>query len=163
MNGAAAVADTIVPKSNHKRSAEPNAMISPSLPELIARAWAHPFLGAHIVEGAGEHAQQAIARFGDCTIASAYEPIFDVGTHTHTHSFPQVLSASPESAERFGDELGVQAITLIEGDAPRDPFAQFADNRDLVTLDRLSRALHTFNFFGPQRHGLLFRACMSAC
>ncbi|WP_277186213.1 EAL domain-containing protein [Caballeronia sp. BR00000012568055] len=127
-------------------------MISPSLPELVARARQHPFLGAHIVEGSGEHAQQAIARHGAMTIASAYEPIFDVGTH----SFPQVLTASPESAERFGDELGVQAITLIEGDAPPDPFAQTDDDRELVTLDRLARALHAFNFFGPQRHGLLF-------
>jgi EAL domain-containing protein (putative c-di-GMP-specific phosphodiesterase class I) len=127
-------------------------MISPSLPELIARAKQHPFLGAHIALGEGAHANQAIAHYGDITIASAYEPIFDVGTH----SFPQVLSASPESAEQFGDELGVQAITLIEGDAPSDPFAQMQDDRDLVALDRLSRALHAFNFFGPQKPGLLF-------
>jgi EAL domain-containing protein (putative c-di-GMP-specific phosphodiesterase class I) len=127
-------------------------MISPSLPELVARAGQHPFLGAHIAEGVGGHAHQAIARYGELTIASAYEPIFDVGTH----SFPQVLTASHESAERFGDELGVQAITLIEGDALRDPFALMEDDRQLVALDRLSRALHAFNFFGPQRHGLLF-------
>lgn len=92
-------------------------MLSPSLPELVARAREHPFWGAH--------EREAIARYGETTITSAYEPIFDVGTH----SFPQVLSASPESAERFGDELGAQAITLIEGNAPNDPFAQMQDNR----------------------------------
>ncbi|WP_250450499.1 EAL domain-containing protein [Caballeronia sp. ATUFL_M2_KS44] len=127
-------------------------MIAPSLPELVARAAEHPFLGAHIVLGEGERAQQAIAHYRDLTVASAYEPIFDVGTH----SFPQTLSASPESAERFGDELGLQALTLIEGDIPRDPFAHLDDDRELVALDRLSRALHAFNFFGRQRAGLLF-------
>lgn len=128
-------------------------MISPSLPELVARAKQHPFLGAHIVLGDGEHGDQAIARYGELTIASAYEPIFDVGTH----SFPQELSASPESAEHFGDELGLQALTIIEGDVPRDPFGQMQDDRELVALDCLSRALHAFNFFGPQqRPGLLF-------
>src|SRR5690349_9150727 len=99
-------------------------MIAPSLPELVARAARHPFLGAHIVLGESEHAGQAIAHYGDLCISSAYEPIFDVGTH----SFPQTLSASPESAERFGDELGVQAMTLIQGDAPRDPFGQLEDD-----------------------------------
>ncbi|MDR5736519.1 MULTISPECIES: EAL domain-containing protein [unclassified Caballeronia] len=127
-------------------------MIAPSLPELVARAAEHPFLGAHIVLGEGEHARQAIAHYGEVTVASAYEPIFDVGTH----SFPQTLSASPESAERFGDELGMQALTLIEGDVPHDPFARLDDDRALVALDRLSRALHAFNFFGRQRTGLLF-------
>jgi EAL domain-containing protein (putative c-di-GMP-specific phosphodiesterase class I) len=125
------------------------SMISPSLPELVARAKAHPFLGAHIALGDGGH---AIARYRDITLSSAYEPIFDVGTH----SFPQVLSASPESAEQFGDELGVQAMTLIDGDVPHDPFSHMDDDRGLVALDRLSRALHAFNFFGPQRTGLLF-------
>ncbi|AQG97852.1 MULTISPECIES: EAL domain-containing protein [Caballeronia] len=127
-------------------------MISPSLPELVARAAKHPFLGAHVVLGENEHAGQAVAHYRDLCISSAYEPIFDVGTH----SFPQTLSASPESAERFGDELGVQALTLIQGDAPRDPFGQLEDDRELVVLDRLSRALHAFNFFGPHLPGLLF-------
>jgi len=127
-------------------------MIPPSLSQLVARAAEHPFLGAYIALGEGGHAQQAIARYGEITVASAYEPIFDVGTH----SFPQTLSASPESAERFGDELGLQALTLIEGDVPHDPFASLDDDRDLVVLDRLSRALHAFNFFGPHRTGLLF-------
>jgi EAL domain-containing protein (putative c-di-GMP-specific phosphodiesterase class I) len=127
-------------------------MISPSLPELVARAAEHPFLGAHIVLAGDGQARQAIARYGELTVASAYEPIFDVGTH----SFPQTLSASAESAQRFGDELGLQALTLIQGDMPRDPFAHLEDDNELVTLDRLSRALHAFNFFGPQRPGLLF-------
>ncbi|GAB5100888.1 EAL domain-containing protein [Caballeronia sp. LP006] len=127
-------------------------MITPSVTELVNRAKAHPFLGAHIVLGEGEHAGQAVANYGELRIASAYEPIFDVGTH----SFPQVLSASPESAERFGDELGVQAQTLIEGDTPHDPFGQLDNDRELVALDRLSRALHAFNFFGAQKPGLLF-------
>src|SRR4051812_29317403 len=107
-------------RSTHKRPArhapQKTIMIPPSLSQLVARAAEHPFLGAYIALGEGGHAQQAIARYGEITVASAYEPIFDVGTH----SFPQTLSASPESAERFGDELGLQALTLIEGDVPHD-------------------------------------------
>jgi EAL domain-containing protein (putative c-di-GMP-specific phosphodiesterase class I) len=154
VHGAAACADTISLITPNTRAARirPTSMLSPSLPELVAHAREHPFLGAHIALGEGAHEREAIARYQDMTIASAYEPIFDVGTH----SFPQVLSASPESAERFGDELGVQAITLIEGEAPSDPFAQLQDDRALVALDRLSRALHAINFFGPQKTGLLF-------
>jgi EAL domain-containing protein (putative c-di-GMP-specific phosphodiesterase class I) len=152
VNGAAARAATIDTSVICAVRPEPIAMLSPSISELVARAREHPFLGAHIVLGEGAHEQQAIARYQEMTIASAYEPIFDVGTH----SFPQVLSASPESAERFGDELGVQALTLIEGIEPHDPFSQTQDDRELVVLDRLSRALHAFNFFGPQRTGLLF-------
>jgi EAL domain-containing protein (putative c-di-GMP-specific phosphodiesterase class I) len=127
-------------------------MIAPSLPELVAKAAEHPFLGAHIALGDGEHAGTAVARYKDVAISSAYEPIFDVGTH----SFPQTLSASPESAERFGDELGVQALTLLGNGNAFDAFAQFESDRELVEFDRLSRALHAFNFFGHQRPGLLF-------
>jgi EAL domain-containing protein (putative c-di-GMP-specific phosphodiesterase class I) len=127
-------------------------MIAPTVPELVSKAATHPFLGAHIALGDCEHGGVAVAHYHDGTLASAYEPIFDVGTH----SFPQTLSASPESAERFGDELGMQALTLVGGGESYDPFAQIEDDRELVELDRLSRALHAFNFFGTQRPGLLF-------
>jgi len=127
-------------------------MIAPTVPELVSKAAEHPFLGAHIVMGDGEHAGMALAQYRDVALASAYEPIFDVGTH----SFPQTLTASPESAERFGDELGVEALTLLADGEPNALFAQVEDDRELVDLDRLSRALHAFNFFGTQRPGLLF-------
>jgi EAL domain-containing protein (putative c-di-GMP-specific phosphodiesterase class I) len=127
-------------------------MIAPTVSELVSKAAAHPFLGAHIVLGESEHRAAAIARYEGVGLASAYEPIFDVGTH----SFPQTLSASPESAERFGDELGVQALTLLADGSSFDLFAQIESDRELVELDRLSRALHAFNFFGTQRPGLLF-------
>jgi EAL domain-containing protein (putative c-di-GMP-specific phosphodiesterase class I) len=127
-------------------------MLAPTVPELVSNAAAHPFLGAHIALDDREQRSLAVANYHGVTLASAYEPIFDVGTH----SFPQTLSASPESAERFGDELGMQALTLVSDSASCDPFAQIGDDRELVELDRLSRALHAFNFFGAQRPGLLF-------
>ena len=39
---------------------------------------------------------------------------------------------------------------------PFDPFERIEDDPQLVALDRMSRALHAINFFGAQRHGLLF-------
>jgi EAL domain-containing protein (putative c-di-GMP-specific phosphodiesterase class I) len=127
-------------------------MIAPTLDQLVAMAADHPFLGAHLAPGMAEHAGSAIAHYGEVSLASCYEPIFDVGTH----SFPQTLTVSPGSAERFGDELGFQAVTQLADGASYDPFAQLDDDRELVELDRLSRALHAFNFFGAQRPGLLF-------
>ena len=127
-------------------------MIAPTVSELVSKAAAHPFLGAHIVLGESEHRAAAIARYEGVGLASAYEPIFDVGTH----SFPQTLSASPESAERFGDELGVQALTLRRRWLVVRSVRSNRNDRELVELDRLSRALHAFNFFGTQRPGLLF-------
>jgi EAL domain-containing protein (putative c-di-GMP-specific phosphodiesterase class I) len=127
-------------------------MITPSVQELVSRAVEHPFPGAHIVLGEGTHAGAAVARYGEFCLASAYEPIFDVTTRGQ----PQSLTASVESAERFGDELGFQAVTLLGDGAMFDPFSQLDDDRQLVELDRLSRGLHAFNFFGAQRPGLLF-------
>jgi EAL domain-containing protein (putative c-di-GMP-specific phosphodiesterase class I) len=127
-------------------------MITPSVQELVSRTAEHPFPGAHIVIGEGAHAGAAIAHYGELCLASAYEPIFDVTTRGQ----PQSLTASVESAERFGDELGFQALTVLGDGASFDPFAQLDDDRQLVELDRLSRALHAFNFFGAQRPGLLF-------
>ena len=54
---------------------------------------------------------------------------------------------------------GFQAVTRRLDGEPFDPFASFDqidDDPQLVTLDRMSRALHAINFFGAQRHGLLF-------
>jgi EAL domain-containing protein (putative c-di-GMP-specific phosphodiesterase class I) len=126
-------------------------MIAPSVAELVAKASEHPFLGAHIFLAKGDHGEVARARYNDIALASAYEPIFDVGTH----SFPQTLTASAESAERFGDELGFQALTSLPDHVPFGTFEQF-DDRALVEVDRLARLLHAFNFFGAQRPGLLF-------
>ncbi|MDE1183425.1 diguanylate phosphodiesterase [Paraburkholderia sp.] len=128
-------------------------MIPLSIPDLVTRAASHPFLREHLalsVDGA-----QAIAHLADIELGSAYEPIFDISVH----ALAQSLSADPENVERFGDELGIQALTLrIDGASPDafDPFDRIDDDQELVALDRMSRAMHAINFFGAQRHGLLF-------
>ncbi|MBB5410673.1 MULTISPECIES: EAL domain-containing protein [unclassified Paraburkholderia] len=130
-------------------------MISPTIPDLIARAAHHPFLGEHLAMGQGGHAGIALAHFDGIELTSAYEPIFDISVH----GLAQSLSCGAEGVDRFGDELGFQAVTH-RLDAPPfevfDPFDNIADDQQLVALDRMSRALHAINFFGPQRHGLLF-------
>ncbi|WP_233847469.1 EAL domain-containing protein [Paraburkholderia sp. HD33-4] len=130
-------------------------MISPTIPDLIARAAHHPFLGEHLALGQGAHAGIALAHFDGIELTSAYEPIFDISVH----ALAQSLSCGAEGVDRFGDELGFQAVTHRLGAPPFDvfdPFDNIADDQQLVALDRMSRALHAINFFGPQRHGLLF-------
>ncbi|MEZ0602727.1 diguanylate phosphodiesterase [Paraburkholderia sp. IW21] len=130
-------------------------MIPPTIPNLIARAADHPFLGEHLVMGTGVHSDIALAQFDGVELASAYEPIFDISVH----SLAQSLTSGPEGVDRFGDELGFQAVTQRLDGAPFDvfdPFDRVADDQELVALDRMSRALHAINFFGAQRHGLLF-------
>src|SRR5579859_417427 len=130
-------------------------MIPPTIPNLIARAAEHPFLGEHLVMGTGVHSEIALARFDGVELASAYEPIFDISVH----ALAQSLSSGAEGVDRFGDELGFQAVTQrLDGAAfdAFDPFDRIADDQQLVALDRMSRALHAINFFGAQRHGLLF-------
>jgi EAL domain-containing protein (putative c-di-GMP-specific phosphodiesterase class I) len=130
-------------------------MIPQTVPQLVARAAEHPFLGEYLALGEGIHHDSAIARFDGLELASAYEPIFDISVH----ALAQSLSSAPESVDRFGDELGFQAVTRRLDGEPFDPFASFDqidDDPQLVTLDRMSRALHAINFFGAQRHGLLF-------
>ncbi|MFP4889702.1 diguanylate phosphodiesterase [Paraburkholderia sp. EG304] len=130
-------------------------MISPTIPDLIARAAHHPFLGEHLAMGQGTHAGIALAHFDGIELTSAYEPIFDISVH----GLAQSLSCGAEGVDRFGDELGFQAVTHRLGAPPFDvfdPFDNIADDQQLVALDRMSRALHAINFFGPQRHGLLF-------
>ena len=130
-------------------------MIPPTIPNLIARAADHPFLGEYLAMGHGEHSDIALARFDGHELASSYEPIFDISVH----SLAQSLTSGAEGVDRFGDELGFQAVTQ-RLDAPPfdvfDPFDRIADDQQLVALDRMSRALHAINFFGAQRHGLLF-------
>ncbi|WP_345814216.1 diguanylate phosphodiesterase [Paraburkholderia sp. PREW-6R] len=130
-------------------------MIPPTVPDLIARAAAHPFLGKYLEKGTGEHGEVALAHFAGLELASAYEPIFDISVH----ALAQSLSSGAEGVDRFGDELGFQAVTHRVDGAPfeaLDPFERIADDQELVALDRMSRALHAINFFGAQRHGLLF-------
>lgn len=130
-------------------------MIPPTIPNLIARAADHPFLGEHLVMGSGVHSDVALAQFDGFELASAYEPIFDISVH----ALAQSLSSGAEGVDRFGDELGFQAVTQRLDGAPFDvfdPFDRVADDQELVALDRMSRALHAINFFGAQRHGLLF-------
>ncbi|EEA01953.1 putative diguanylate phosphodiesterase [Burkholderia sp. H160] len=130
-------------------------MISPTIPNLIARAAHHPFLGEHLAMGQGAHAGIALAHFDGIELTSAYEPIFDISVH----SLAQSLSCGAEGVDRFGDELGFQAVTHRLDTPPFDvfdPFDKIADDQQLVALDRMSRALHAINFFGAQRHGLLF-------
>ncbi|HEX7912751.1 MAG TPA: EAL domain-containing protein [Paraburkholderia sp.] len=130
-------------------------MILPTIPNLIARAADHPFLGQHLMMGQGMHHDVALAQFGGLELTSAYEPIFDISVH----ALAQSLSCGAEGVDRFGDELGFQAVTQRLDAAPFevfDPFDRIADDQELVALDRMSRALHAINFFGAQRHGLLF-------
>ena len=105
--------------------------------------------------GTGVHSEIALAQFDGLELASAYEPIFDISVH----ALAQSLSSGAEGVDRFGDELGFQAVTQRLDGAPFDafdPFDRVADDQELVALDRMSRALHAINFFGAQRHGLLF-------
>ncbi|WP_341315828.1 diguanylate phosphodiesterase [Paraburkholderia sp. IMGN_8] len=130
-------------------------MIPPTIPDLIARAANHPFLGEHLAMGTGVLGETALAEFDGIQLGSAYEPIFDISVH----SLAQSLSSGPEGVDRFGDELGFQAVTQRLDGQPFDifdPFERIADDQELVALDRMSRALHAINFFGTQRHGLLF-------
>jgi EAL domain-containing protein (putative c-di-GMP-specific phosphodiesterase class I) len=130
-------------------------MISPTIPDLIARATHRPFLGEHLAMGQGAHAGIALAHFDGIELTSAYEPIFDISVH----ALAQSLSCGAEGVDRFGDELGFQAVTHRLDTPPFDvfdPFDNIADDQQLVALDRMSRALHAINFFGAQRHGLLF-------
>jgi EAL domain-containing protein (putative c-di-GMP-specific phosphodiesterase class I) len=130
-------------------------MIPPTIPDLIRRTADHSFLGEHLAMGQGEHGDIALARYGDLELASAYEPIFDISVH----ALAQSLSSGAEGVDRFGDELGFQAVTRRLDAAPFevfDPFDRIGDDQQLVALDRMSRALHAINFFGAQRHGLLF-------
>jgi EAL domain-containing protein (putative c-di-GMP-specific phosphodiesterase class I) len=126
-----------------------------TVPELVARAADHPFLGEHLAMGTGAHHGQAVARRRGMELLSAYEPIYDISVHSGVQS----LVADLASASRFGDELGFQAVTLREQDGqatPCDPFVDSLDDPELVALDRMVRALHTINFLGSQQHGLLF-------
>ena len=93
------------------RTALPITMIPPTIPELVARAADHPFLGEHLAMGTGARRALAIARHGSLELCSAYEPIYDVSVH----GLEQSLSSEPASAARFGDELGFQALTLCAG------------------------------------------------
>ena len=127
-------------------------MIPQTVPQLVARAAEHPFLGEHLALGEGIYHDSAIAHFDGIELASAYEPIFDISVH----ALAQSLSSAPESVDRFGDELGFQAVTIRLDGEPFDPFDRVEDDPELVALDRLSRAVHAINFFGAQRHGQLF-------
>ncbi len=126
-------------------------MILPTVPALIEHAAAYPFLHEHLSLDARTPSGFAHAQLRDIRIESGYQAIFDVSTDGM-----QTLCSSPESADRFGDELGFQALTLQPGGAQFDLFECLDDDQELVALDRLARTLHAINFFGIQRHGLLF-------
>jgi EAL domain-containing protein (putative c-di-GMP-specific phosphodiesterase class I) len=130
-------------------------MIPLNIAELVDRASTHPFLREHLRMGTGPHRDSAVAHYADFEIGSAYEPIFDISVH----ALAQSLSSAPQSADRFGDELGFQAVTQqLDGTQVDtfDPFEHVSDDQELVALDRMSRGMHAINFFGAQRHGLLF-------
>jgi len=96
----------------------------------------------------------ALAQFYGADFTSDYQPIFDIGVS----GLIQSLVASPDSADRFGDEVGFEAsLRLVDKEgSPRNLFAAVDDDGQLVALDRLARALHAINFFGSGRSGLLF-------
>lgn len=116
--------------------------------QLVERAASHPFLGDRIRLSGGK---TALGNFNGADFTSSYLPIFDVGMVGLTQS----LIASPDSADRFGDEVGFEAVARLTS-ACGDIFARVEDDTQLVTLDRLSRALHAINFFGAAHSGLLF-------
>lgn len=126
-------------------------MIPPTIPVLIAHAAESPFLREHLAIDPKPGKDHAYAHFGNVRIESGYQPIFDVSM-----SGIQTLWSAPESADRFGDELGFQALTLQPDGSPFNPFECLEDAQQLVELDRLARTLHAINFFGAQQHGLLF-------
>lgn len=126
-------------------------MIPPTVPALIEHAAAYPFLREHLSLDAGTPSGFAYAQLRDMRIESGYQPIFDVSMNGM-----QTLWSAPESADRFGDELGFQALTLQPDGVQLDAFVCAANDQELVALDRLARTLHAINFFGVQRHGLLF-------
>lgn len=123
-------------------------MIPPTIPALIEHAAVQPFLREHLALGASTRSDFAYAQVHEMRIESGYQPIFDVSMNGM-----QTLWSAPESADRFGDELGFQALTL---GADGRPFEHIADDPEFVSLDRLVRTLHAINFFGSQQHGLLF-------
>jgi EAL domain-containing protein (putative c-di-GMP-specific phosphodiesterase class I) len=130
-------------------------MIPLNISELVDRASTLPFLREHLRMGTGAWRDTAVAHYAGFEIGSAYEPIFDISVH----ALAQSLSSAPQSADRFGDELGFQAVTQqLNGTHidTFDPFEHVSDDQELVALDRMSRGMHSINFFGAQRHGLLF-------
>ena len=119
--------------------------------ELLALALKQPSLGERMrVAPSGV----ALAHFNGDDFTSDYQPIFDVGVGGLTQS----LAAAPDSADRFGDEVGFEAtLRLVDKDgSPKKLFAAVDDDSQLVALDRLARALHAINFFGSGRSSLLF-------
>ncbi|HTI18830.1 MAG TPA: EAL domain-containing protein [Trinickia sp.] len=126
-------------------------MNQPTISSLIEQACVHPFLHEHLSVDALSPSGYAHAQLQDLRIESGYQPIFDVSM-----GGIQTLWSSPESADRFGDELGFHALTLQPGGISFDPFENTNDNHELIALDRLVRTLHAINFFGSQRRGLLF-------
>lgn len=126
-------------------------MIPPNIPALIEHAAHYPFLREHLAFDVHAGAGCAHAHFRDLRVGSGYQPIFDVSM-----SGMQTLWSAPESADRFGDELGFQALTQRPDGIAFDAFERVEDSQELVALDRLTRTLHAINFFGAQQHGLLF-------
>ncbi len=125
-------------------------MIPASLPELIERAGAiSPYMREHLAL-VPDPVPHACVHLNEQTLESAYAPIYDVTMPGATQS-----ASLQDNIARFGDELGFAALTLIDGE-PGHPFHDRLDDPSLVALDRLTRALHTINFFGAHRHGLLF-------
>jgi len=122
-----------------------------TIAELLAQASKLPTLGDRMrLADNGS----AIGQFGGDDFASDYQPIFDIGVGGATQS----LTAAPDSADRFGDEVGYEAsLRLLDRvGSPRNLFAAIDDDSQLVGLDRLARALHAINFFGTGRTSLLF-------
>jgi hypothetical protein len=105
-------------------------MIPPTIPELVSRAGQLPYLREHLALAEGGTACANLER----TLASAYEPIYDVTMP----GAPQSTSFA-DAIERYGDELGFQAVTLVTG-AQHDPVDAAVDDQTLVAIDRLSRA-----------------------
>ena len=126
-------------------------MTNHSISELLELAASHPQLAGalHANGGAAEARTQGV------DLCSEYLAIYDLASYA---------SAAPamSGVGEFGDEVGFEA-KLRARDATTgailslpDLFATIRDDQQLVSLDRLARALHAINFFGAHRNGLLF-------
>jgi EAL domain-containing protein (putative c-di-GMP-specific phosphodiesterase class I) len=121
------------------------------LDQLLAIARNHPPLAGRVGR---DDAGNVTAQYAGATFATRFSPVLDFG------SFASASSA-PSSAGRFGDDIGVEAkLVALTPDlrhlGPRELFGTIDDDQQLVELDRLSRTLHVLNFFGRERHGMLF-------
>ncbi|CAM2141186.1 EAL domain-containing protein [Pararobbsia alpina] len=124
-----------------------------STSELLELAASHPQLAGAL--HAGENGSVEASAQG-VELSSEYLAIYDLASYASSGA--PAMSGVGE----FGDEVGFEAKLKARDSATGqilslpDLFATIRDDQQLVSLDRLARALHAINFFGQHRNGLLF-------